>query len=204
MSRFRPLPREFYRRPADELAPDLLGRYLVRRVGGRRLVLRIVEVEAYLGTDDPASHAFRGATPRNASMFLAGGHAYVYFVYGMHFCLNVVCGPAGIPHAVLLRAGEAVEGEAAMARRRGLVAGYRTRDLAGGPARLCAALGVDRAFDGVSLARGALVLTAGEPVARRQIVRAARVGVAYAGEAARWPLRFALRESPALSAPLAR
>jgi len=202
MSRFRPLPRVFFARPADVVAPELLGRFLVREVGGERLVARIVEVEAYLGGDDPASHAYRGRTARNAAMFLAGGHAYVYFVYGMHFCLNVVCGAAGVPHAVLLRAAEAVEGEAAMAARRGLAAGVAPRALAGGPARLCEALGVDRRLDGASLRAGELRLTAGEPAARAAIARGARVGVGYAGAAARWPLRFAIGDSSALSRPL--
>lgn len=202
MSRFRPLSRAFYERSAERVAPELLGRYLVREAGGERLVARIVEVEAYLGGDDPASHAFRGRTARNAAMFLPGGHLYVYFVYGMHFCMNVVCERAGVPHAVLLRAVEAVEGGAAMAARRGVAASAAPRLLAGGPARLCEALGVDRRLDGVSLRAGELRLTAGEPVAPAAIARGARVGVDYAGEAARWPLRFALRGSAALSRPL--
>jgi len=201
----RPLPRSFYRRDADELAPDLLGRYLVRRVDGRRLVLRLVEVEAYLGLDDPASHAYRGETPRNRSMFGDGGHAYVYFVYGMHFCMNVVAATKGRPHAVLLRAGEAVEGEAEMVERRGLKPHWRARDLAGGPGRLCRALGIDRELDGRSLLRGGdLALGEGEPPEMAEIVRGPRIGVDYAGDAATWPLRFGIVQSSALSNPLAR
>jgi DNA-3-methyladenine glycosylase len=202
VSRFRPLPRAFFARPADVVAPELLGRFVVREVGGERVVARIVEVEAYLGGDDPASHAFRGRTARNAAMFLAGGHAYVYFVYGMHFCLNVVCAAAGIPHAVLLRAVEAVEGEATMAALRGLAPGAAPRALAGGPARLCEALGIDRRLDGVSLRAGELRLTAGEPVAAAAIARGSRVGVDYAGAAAAWRLRFGVRGSAALSRPI--
>lgn len=199
MSRFRPLPRSFYRRPADVVAPELLGRFLVRRDGGSRVVLRLVEVEAYLGADDPASHAFRGRTARNAAMFLRGGHAYVYFVYGMHFCLNVVTGEEGVAHAVLLRAAEVVDGVETVARRRGVDAGVAPRLLAGGPARLCQALGVDRSFDGASLARGELTLRAGVPLPPSAIARTARIGVDYAGDAANWPLRFAVAGSGAVS-----
>jgi len=199
MSRFRSLPRSFYGRPADVVARDLLGRYLVRELDGERLALRLVEVEAYLGGDDPASHAFRGRTARNAAMFLAGGHAYVYFVYGMHFCVNVVCGEAGLPHAVLLRAGEAVAGADRMAALRGLEGPLRRRLLAGGPARLCEALAIDRAFDAVPLWSGALRLTRGEPVEEPEVARGARIGVDYAGDAAAWPLRFVVRRSRELS-----
>jgi len=201
MPRFRPLPRSFYRRDAEALAPDLLGRYLVRRIDGRRLVLRLTEVEAYLGLDDPASHAYRGETPRNRAMFGDGGHAYVYFVYGMHFCMNVVAATKGRPHAVLLRAGEAVEGEAEMVERRGLKERWRPRDLAGGPGKLCHALGIDRDLDGRSLLRGELVLAEGEPPEPVEIVRGRRIGVDYAGEASGWPLRFGIGGSPALSRP---
>ncbi|HXO29503.1 MAG TPA: DNA-3-methyladenine glycosylase, partial [Thermoanaerobaculia bacterium] len=102
-----PLPPSFYRRPAEAVARDLLGRYLVREVEGEVLVLRLVEVEAYLGAPDRASHAWGGRrTPRNASLYLPGGHAYVYFIYGMHWCLNAVTGEADVGSAVLLRAGE--------------------------------------------------------------------------------------------------
>jgi len=202
VSRWKALPASFYRRAADAVAPDLLGRYLVRETPAGRLTLRLVEVEAYLGADDPASHAFRGRTARNASMFLAGGRAYVYFVYGMHFCMNVVCGPAGVPHAVLLRAGEAVEGAVEMAARRGLAGRAAARTLAGGPARLCEALGIDRELDGVGLLRGELRLTEGEPARGALVAAGPRIGVGYAGEAARWPLRFGVAGSIALSRPL--
>ncbi len=205
VSRFRPLPAAFYRRPADVVARDLVGRYLVRELAGERLVLRLVETEAYLGAPDAASHARGGhRSPRNESMYLAGGHAYVYFVYGMHWCLNVVCAERGVPHAVLLRAGEAVAGAGRMAALRGLAAPPRPRELAGGPARLCRALGIDRALDGADLRRGALRLTAGEPFAPAAVGVSARIGVDYAGEAARWPLRFFALDSPEVSRPAGR
>lgn len=184
------------------MARDLLGRYLVRDLGGESLVLRLVETEAYLGARDRASHAWNGRrTARTETMYLEGGHAYVYFVYGMHWCLNAVTGPADHAEAVLLRAGEPVAGEAAMRRRRGLPAGPRAGEIAGGPARLCQALGIDRVSNGAALWRGDLRLCAGEPVADSGIAVAPRVGVAYAGEAAVWPLRFALRGNPHVSRP---
>jgi DNA-3-methyladenine glycosylase len=191
-SRWRPLPRRFYLRPAEVVARDLLGRYLVREGGRSRRVLRLTETEAYLGARDRASHAWNGRrTARNESMYLAGGHAYVYFVYGMHYCLNVVTGPADHAEAVLLRAGEPVEGEAAMARARG-----GARPLALGPGRLCAALGVDRRFDGVLLRRPPLWLAAGESIEESAVSAGPRVGIDYAGAASAWPLRFRARSRP--------
>ena len=204
-----PLPLSFYRRGAEEVARDLLGRYLVRHAGagpaaggGEPLVLRVVEVEAYLGAPDRASHAWGGRrTARNESLYLPGGHAYVYFIYGMHWCLNAVTGEADTGAAVLLRAGEPVLGEERMRRNRRLAAAPRPGDLAGGPGKLCQALAVDRAFDGLRLDRGLLQLAAGEPVAPGQVAAGPRIGVAYAGEAALWPLRFAVAGNPHVSRP---
>jgi DNA-3-methyladenine glycosylase len=202
MASMRPLPKGFYRRPADQVARDLLGRYLVRELGGARLVLRLVETEAYMGAVDRASHAWNGRrTARVEAMYLEGGHAYVYFVYGMHWCLNAVTGPPGHAEAVLLRAGEPVAGERTMRRLRGLGPQARPGDVAGGPARLCEALGIDRRLDGAPLWRGGLKLCAGAPVAGEEVAAGARIGVAYAGEAASWPLRFALRGNPHVSRP---
>jgi DNA-3-methyladenine glycosylase len=196
LPRFRPLPRRFFVRSPETVARDLLGRYLVREVEGERLALRLVETEAYLGATDPAAHTYRGRrTPRVASMYLGGGHAYVYFTYGMHHCLNVVCGEVGSGTAVLLRGGDPIEGEAAMRRRRGLDDGSKRAWVARGPARLCQALGVDRRLDGISILAGELRLCEGESVADAEVERSPRIGVAYAGEAAAWPLRFVLRTS---------
>lgn len=188
-----PLPTEFYRRPAEEVARDLLGRYLVREVAGERLVVKLVETEAYLGAPDRASHAWGGRrTDRTESLYLPGGHAYVYFIYGMHFCLNAVTGDGGVGSAVLLRAGEPVAGSEVMRRHRGREGKtLRPGDLAGGPGKLCQALAVDRALDGALLTAGELWIAAGEPVPGERIAHGPRVGVGYAGEAARWPLRFA-------------
>ena len=200
--RLAPLPVEFYRRDTERVARELLGRWLVRRAGGERLVLRIVEAEAYLGAPDRASHAWGGRrTARNESLYLPGGHAYVYFIYGMHHCLNAVTGERDLGSAVLIRAGEPVAGAEAMAARRGLARPPRAGDLAGGPGRLCHALGIDRALDAATLWRGELTIAAGEPARRAEIAAGPRVGVAYAGEAAGWPLRFALRGNPHVSRP---
>jgi DNA-3-methyladenine glycosylase len=145
------LPRAFYARPATAVAPDLLGHVLVRALrDGTRAAARIVEVEAY-GPDDPASHAFRGMTPRNATMFGPPGHLYVYFTYGMHFCMNAVTGRRGEGSAVLLRAGEPLEGADGMRLRRGR---DPMLELCSGPGRFTQAMAVARADDGVDLVDG--------------------------------------------------
>ncbi|MFC7497228.1 MULTISPECIES: DNA-3-methyladenine glycosylase [unclassified Nocardioides] len=142
--------------PVLEEAPRLLNAVL--RHG--EVAVRLTEVEAYDGANDPGSHAYRGRTRRNAVMFGESGHLYCYFTYGMHVCCNVVCGPVGQASAVLLRAGEVVEGiEVARARR----PGSTDRDLARGPARLCKALGISLDHDGTDLARGPVTLTLGAP-----------------------------------------
>ncbi len=141
-----PLPREFFDRPVLDVAPDLLGRILVRTTPDGPIALRLTEVEAYDGADDPGSHAYRGRTARNDVMFGPPGHVYVYFTYGMWFCMNLVCGPEGKASAVLLRAGEIIEG-AELARTRRLSA-RNDKELAKGPARLATALDVDRSLDG--------------------------------------------------------
>jgi DNA-3-methyladenine glycosylase len=143
------LPRRFFAVDSRELAPQLLNKLLVRgdRVG------RIVEVEAYAGALDPASHAYRGRTARNATMFGPPGHLYVYFTYGMHFCANVVCGDAGEASAVLLRGLTPLAGLAEMRAARGPAA-RRDQDLCNGPGKLCQALGIDRTFDGADLVTG--------------------------------------------------
>ena len=205
MSRFRTLPRSFYRRPAETVARDLLGRFLVHELDGERLVLRLVETEAYLGAPDRASHAWDGRrTPRNESLYLAGGHAYVYMIYGLHFCLNAVTGEAGVGSAVLLRAGEPVAGAERMRENRGWTRVPKAGDLAGGPGKLCQALAIGRELDGVLLDRPPLLITAGEPAAEVEIVASPRIGVDYAGEAALWPLRFSLRGHRHVSKPWPR
>ena len=147
------LPRAFFDRPSTEVAPELLGCVFWRDIPAGLVAVRLVEVEAYEGPDDPASHAFRGHTARNSVMFGPPGHMYVYFTYGMYFCANLVCQPAGRAEAVLLRAGQVTDGlELAASRRAGgngrVISG---QNLARGPARLCQALGIDRALDGTDV-----------------------------------------------------
>jgi DNA-3-methyladenine glycosylase len=144
------IQREFFDRPAVEVAPELLGCVLEHETAAGLVAVELTEVEAYMGEADPASHAYRGRTSRNAVMFGPPGHAYVYFTYGMHFCVNLVCLPPGTASAVLLRAGRVVTGEE-LARQRRAANGNGTRDLARGPARLCRALGIDRARNGADV-----------------------------------------------------
>lgn len=169
-----PLPRAFYTRPAEVVARELLGAILVRALpDGSARRARIVETEAYVGTHDLACHASRGRTARTEVMFGPGGHAYVYFVYGMHHMLNVVTGPAGEAAAVLIRAAEPLEGLALAMN---------------GPGRLARALAVTRADDGLDLSGPALYITVGRPPAR--VVTTTRVGVDYADVWRDAPLRF--------------
>ena len=162
MPRGRTLPRSFYAQDSRTLAPLLLNKLLVldlRNTGDPdvgRLAVRIVEVEAYAGSEDAGSHAYRGPTARNATMFGPPGHCYVYFTYGMHWCMNVVCGAPGLASAVLLRAGAPVTGLAVMRSRR--PAARHDRVLCSGPARLTQALSIDGSYDGADLVRGSLRL----------------------------------------------
>lgn len=139
------VPRTFYSRSPDAVARDLLGKTLVRRTGAECLSGRIVEVEAYFGKDDPAAHSAAGRTARNAVLFGPPGHAYVYFIYGMHSCVNVSCEPEGQAGCVLIRALEPLSGLEEMAHLRGLSAPAKPRMLTSGPGRLCQALGITRA-----------------------------------------------------------
>jgi DNA-3-methyladenine glycosylase len=167
--------------PVDEVAPTLLGAVL--RAG--EVAVRLTEVEAYAGESDPGSHAFRGRTPRTEVMFGPAGRAYVYFTYGMHWCMNVVTGPDGVASAILLRAGEVVEGVDTARHRRGHVA---HRDLARGPARLTKALGIDGSYGGVDLLDPAspVTLSPGERVDPQRVRSGPRVGVAGAGAPTPW------------------
>ena len=187
--------RRFYDRPATEVAPELLGKILVHTFSdGLRLAARIVETEAY-ERDDPASHSFRGPTVRNSTMFGPPGHLYVYLTYGMHHCMNVVTGPSGVGSAVLLRAGEPLEGIEEMVRRRG-----RPDLLCSGPARWSRAFGVDRSFDGSDLVGGRPIkIEAGPDPGPVQV--STRIGVTQGAELMR---RFTVTGHPAVSRPRPR
>lgn len=191
----RRLPRAFFARPSTEVAPDLVGRILVRVLpGGIRLAARLVEVEAY-EQGDPASHSFKGRpTPRTEVMFGPPGRLYVYFTYGQHFCSNVVTREEGVGSAVLLRAAEPLDGLEFMGANRGSDA---VRLLCSGPARLTQAFGIARPENGVDLVRDpSLFLLSGAPPVRRAIARSTRVGV-NVGIEHRW--RFFERGSPFVS-----
>lgn len=195
-----PLPPSFYARDAREVARDLLGAIVVSTVGGVRTAGRVVETEAYVGEEDPASHAAAriGRTPRNASMFGTPGIAYVYFIYGMHWCLNAVTGAVDVPTAVLLRALEPVEGLPAMRERRTTRSGRvpRDRDLLRGPARLAEGLGVTGELDGHALQAQPLVIVPGVAVPDARVETGPRIGVTRAAD---WPLRFLESQSPWVS-----
>lgn len=185
------LPRSFYVAPPQEVARELLGKLLVRRFEGKRLAGRIVEAEAYCGLDDPAAHAFAGKTERNAVIFGPPGFAYVYFIYGMHYCLNISCEPKGHAGCVLLRALEPVEGLEVMARNRGLSPGSDPRLLTSGPGRLCQALAITRlthnGVDVTSVRSGLHVED--ESRAAGSVEVSPRVGIRKAADR---PLRFSL------------
>lgn len=183
--------RAWFDRSAADVAPDLLGAFLIHDTPAGRIAGRIVEVEAYLGPEDLAAHSARGETPRNSVMFGPPGHLYVYLVYGIHHCVNVVCGPDAKPEAVLLRAAELTQGAELARSRRGGVPAAR---LAAGPGNLAAAFDINRRLNGADLLAGPVRLERGpRPDA---IERTARIGVDYAGDWTDRPLRFLIRDDP--------
>jgi DNA-3-methyladenine glycosylase len=188
------LPVAFFQRPADVVAQELLGTLVVSAVGGRRTIGRIVETEAYLGRDDPASHGYQDRRhAQNESLYGPPETWYVYLSYGMHWCANLVCGPEGHASAVLLRALEPIDGLATMRRRRG---GVPDRQLCSGPGRLCQALGITRTLDGAPMRRSSVMVQAADvPPA---VVASARIGITKAAD---WPLRFVIQGSPWASRP---
>ncbi len=192
-----PIDRDWLRRSSVEVAPDLLGLVLVSgdRAG------RIVEVEAYMGELDPGSHAYRGPTPRTATMFGPPGHLYVYFSYGMHWCANVVCGEEGEASAVLVRALSPLSGVGAMRAAR--PAARSDRDLCNGPAKLCQALGIDGSFDGVDVVSGSggvMLLDDGWTSAAPPVVTT-RIGLSAGVDA---PWRWYVPGDPNVSRPSGR
>ncbi|MEO8638776.1 MAG: DNA-3-methyladenine glycosylase [Chloroflexota bacterium] len=183
--------RAWFDRSAADVAPELLGAFLIHETPAGQIAGRIVEVEAYLGQEDLAAHSSRGQTARNGVMFGQPGHLYVYLVYGMHHCVNVVCGPDSKPEAVLLRAAELTQGEGLARTRRGDVPAAR---LAAGPGNLAAAFDIDRRLNGADLLAGPVRLQRGPRP--EEIDRTARIGVDYAGDWTDRPLRYLIRDDP--------
>ena len=199
MTVFKPLPRDFYLQPTSHVAQSLLGHYLLRRIGGELCGGVIVETEAYL-VDDPSCHAYVRQSPRNASMFGAPGMAYVYQIYGAHFCFNAVCQNEGVAEAVLIRAIEPTFGVETM---KSLRAAKTPRDLTNGPAKLCAALNINRVLDGVDICDLNSPLFIAQNPERENILRVleplvttTRIGISKAID---WPLRWYLDRSEYVS-----
>jgi DNA-3-methyladenine glycosylase len=201
-----PLPREFYDRDPRRVSRELLGKVLVRREGRRVRSARIVEVEAYLGVDDPAAHSFAGRTLRNAVLFGPPGYTYVYFIYGNHYCLNVSCLPDGVAGGVLFRALEPLTGIDEMARARGvavasaLTSARDLRKLTSGPGRLAEAFGITRERDNgkdLTSARSDLFI-ADDGYRVRRILTTPRVGITKAAER---PLRYVIAGNEFVSGP---
>ena len=187
----RPLAAAFFDRPPDEVAPELLGKLIVRADGR---VARLVEVEAY-APDDPAAHTYRGETPRNRSMFGPPGRLYVYFSYGVHWCANVVCGAPGFGAGILLRAGEPLAGIELMRQARGR---ERLTELCSGPGRLAQAFAIDRALDGTDVTGTGVVTIVDDGAPPPATLACARVGISKNADA---PLRFLVTGSAHLSRP---
>lgn len=198
----RLLPRDLFERSPEWVAPRLLGKLLVHRTRQGLVAGRIVEVEAYLGPHndppDPAAHSHRGPTPRNLVLFGPAGHAYVYSIYGMYFCMNISCEADGLAGCVLLRALEPVAGFDRMAKNRGLDRGAAHRQFTSGPSRLCQALGLTRAnHNGLDMtSRSSLLQVRDDGCVVSEILVTARIGIKHAVD---WPLRFALPEHGCVS-----
>ena len=194
---FAPLPREFYARPVLDVARDCVGELLVHETPEGLVAGRIVETEAYRGPEDLAAHSAGGRrTTRTEVMFGPPGHAYMFLLYGMHWAFNIVAGPEGHPHAVLVRAVEPVLGAELMAARRGVPVGSVT--LCNGPGKLCAALGLDRTAYGLDLCASRLYLAPGK---RGPVGRSPRINVDYAESWAKKPWRFYERGNQYVSVP---
>jgi DNA-3-methyladenine glycosylase len=194
IERSLPLARDFFARPATEVARDLLGKVLVHKLDGHTLAAKIVETEAYLGAGDLAAHAARGLTPRTKVLFGPPGHVYVYFVYGMYECLNFVCEPDGTAGCVLIRALEPVAGIEEMKRRR--PSARRLRDLTSGPGKLTLAMGITRQHYGCDLTKGKLQVREFENTTPNKIVVTKRIGISVSQDL---PLRFYIKDNEFVS-----
>lgn len=189
-----PLPRAFYARATEAVARELLGAVLVCRSPEGTTAGRIVETEAYLGEHDLACHAAAGRTARTEPLYGEPGTAYVYFIYGVHWCFNAVTRPVGQPSAVLVRAVEPVRGVELMRRRR--PAARRDVDLTNGPGKLCQAMGIGREHNGLSLQRSPIRILRGERVPDRRVLVTPRIGITQCAD---WPLRWVIADNPFVS-----
>ena len=187
----------FFKRPTFNVAEGLLGKYLVVKRGGKILVGKIVETEAYIGEDDLACHASKGRTNRSETLYQKAGTIYVYMIYGMYHCLNIVTEREYFPSAVLIRAVEPVEGTEVMKKLRKTDA---LRNLASGPGKLCMALGINKKMNGRSIFGDEIYIEdRGEKIAKKNIARAKRIGVDYAGVCAHYPWRFYIKDNEFVS-----
>lgn len=196
---FQKLPGKLYQRDAFYLAEKLLGKYLVRRESQKYMAGKIVEVEAYTEKEDEASHSFNGKTKRNELMFASGGKLYVYFIYGNHFCCNVVCDKEGIGSAVLIRALEPLEEIELMAQRRfhkSEVSKKEFLNLINGPGKICKAFGISKLENGIDLCGDDIFITEGEKVPKKNIVRTSRIGIKKSKDL---PWRFYIKDNPFIS-----
>ncbi|MFA6981327.1 MAG: DNA-3-methyladenine glycosylase [Ignavibacteriaceae bacterium] len=199
VKQFQKLPKKFYQHDSLYVAEKLPGKYLVRRENQKYLAGKIVEVEAYTEKDDEASHSFNGITKRNELMFASGGKLYVYFIYGNHFCCNVVCDKEGIGSAVLIRALEPVEGIELMTQRRfhnSEVTRKEFLNLTNGPGKICKAFGISKLENGTDLCGDDIFLTEGEKVPKKNIVCTSRIGIKKSKDL---PRRFYIKDNSFVS-----
>lgn len=199
-SQFQKLPEKFFQRNVLKIASELPGKYLVKKDGPKYLAGKIVEVEAYAEKIDEASHSFRGKTKRNELMFEAEGKLYVYFIYGNHFCCNVVCDKEGVGSAVLIRAIEPLDEVELMAQRRfrkSEISEKEFLNLANGPGKICNAFGISKIENGVDLCGDDIFLAEGDKVPKKNIVSATRIGITKSKDL---PWRFYLKGNPFVSA----
>jgi DNA-3-methyladenine glycosylase len=192
------IQRSFYAQPTIQVARQLLGKYLVRRHPDGKTVGKIVETEAYVGPHDLACHAAKGRTARTEVMFGPPGHAYVYFIYGVYYCLNIVTEEVGHASAVLIRALEPIEGIKLMQKRRGL---DELRKLVSGPGKLCLAMAIDKALNSADMSRGNVLYVEDRGERAAKIVARPRIGVDYAGKWKDKPWRFLIRGNEFVSKP---
>jgi DNA-3-methyladenine glycosylase len=193
--KLKPLSQNFFQIPSYELAPKLLGHFLVHRDAGKLMAGKIVEVEAYHEME-AACHAYRGQTPSNASLFKEGGHAYIYFIYGLYWMLNISTGPKGSGQGILIRAIEPVEGREWMLANRPV----EGKSLTNGPAKLAKALNITNLLQGDPVFKeGGLWVAEGAPVEEKEIVATTRIGVDFAGIDAKRPWRFYIKDNPFVS-----